>query len=104
MRRLMVGAVVVLVAGLATARAEDKDKDKAKVTGTWKWSVTRNGQTRETTLKLKLDGGKLTGAIVGRDNKETAIEDASYKDGQVSFKVVRERDGQKNDDKVQGEA
>ena len=38
---------------------------------------------------------ELTGAILGRNNQETAIEEASYKDGEVAFKVTRERNGQK---------
>jgi hypothetical protein len=69
--------------------------DDANPTGTWKWSVTFGDQTREFALKLKLDGDKLTGAMTGRNNEETPIEDASYKDGEVSFKVTRERNGNK---------
>ncbi len=53
------------------------------------------GQARTTTLKLKLDGDKLTGAVMGRNNEETAIEDAKYKNGEVSFSVTRERQGQR---------
>jgi hypothetical protein len=65
-------------------------------TGTWKWSVTLDdNQTREFTLKLKLQGGKLTGSMLGRDNQETPIEDASYKDGEVAFTVMRERNNRK---------
>lgn len=64
-------------------------------TGTWKWSVTFNNQTRDATLKLKLEGDKLTGTMLGRNNQEIAIENASYKDGEVAFTVTRERNGQK---------
>jgi hypothetical protein len=98
----MVGVLALTFVGLVSpARADDKAK--ADPTGTWKWSVTaQGGQTRETTLKLKLDGGKLTGAIVGRNNQETAIEDASFKDGTVSFKVTRERNNQKFTTKYSG--
>ena len=92
MRRFMAAALVVLApALLGVARADDK----ANPTGTWKWTVERNGEKRETTLKLKLEGDKLTGALVGRDNKEVPIEEGSYKDGEVAFKVTRERNGQK---------
>jgi len=70
-------------------------KRVADPTGTWKWSATFRGETRELTLKLKLDGDKLTGAIVGREGRETPIQDAKYKDGDLSFNVVRERNGQK---------
>jgi hypothetical protein len=70
--------------------------------GTWKWSTTFNGQTRETTLKLKLEGDKLTGAVVGRNGQETAIQEGKCKDCEVSFTVVRERNGQKMISKFTG--
>jgi len=92
MKRLVAAALVVAVAGLAGAARAD---DKPNPTGTWKWSVEVNGQKRDSTIKLKLDGDKLTGAYVGRDNKDVPIEDATYKDGDVAFKVTRERNGQK---------
>jgi hypothetical protein len=99
MNRFVVVTFAVCVGLVGLARAEDK----ANPTGTWKWSVTgANGQTRETTLKLKLDGGKLTGAVVGRNGQETAIDDATFKDGQISFKVTRERMGQKFTTKYSG--
>jgi hypothetical protein len=82
-----------LVLGLtAVAGADDK---KANPTGTWKWETEFNGNKRTTTLKLKLDGDKLTGAVVGMDGMETKIEDAKYKDGEATFAVTRERDGNK---------
>ena len=64
-------------------------------TGTWKWSITFGDQTRESTLKLKLEGDKLTGTILGRENQETPIENATYKDGDVAFSYTRERNNQK---------
>jgi hypothetical protein len=92
MRRLTLVAVAVALVGLAgVARAEDKPNP----TGTWKWTINFGGNEREMAVKLKLDGGKLTGTFVGPDGKETAIEDGKYKDGEVSFKVTRERDGNK---------
>src|SRR5262245_14098030 len=97
MKRLGCGALVVVLLGFAgTARGADDP------TGTWKWSVERGGQTIETTLKLKLDGDKLTGAVVGNNNQETAIGDASFKDGEVSFTVTRERNNQKFVTKYKG--
>ncbi len=98
MKRL-VAAVLVLVlvgmTGLALAA------DKPNPTGTWKWTVKFNDQSREMTLKLKLEGDKLTGAMV-RGNNETAIQDGKFKDGEVSFTVVRERDGRKMTSKYAG--
>ena len=92
MRRLTAAALVLAAAALVgVARADDK----ANPTGTWKWTVKFNDQSVDMSLKLKMEGDKLTGTYVGRDNKETPIEDATYKDGELSFKVTRERNGQK---------
>lgn len=91
MRRLATAAAVLtFVVLVVPVRADDKPNP----TGTWKWTVEFGGQSRELTLKLKLDGDKLTGSMV-RGDQETPIEDAKYKDGELSFKVTRERDGQK---------
>ena len=97
MKRLVtIAAIVGLVALAGVVSAEDK------VTGTWKWSTTFNNQTRETTCKLKLDGNKVTGAVLGRNNQETPIEEGTFKDGQISFKVTRERNGMKFSTKYSG--
>jgi len=95
---LSLAAVLTLTAGIS-AQAQDK---KADPTGTWKWSFTgQNGQTRETTLKLKLEGDKLTGTISGR-GEDTAIEDAKITGDEVSFKVTREFNGNKRTMKYHG--
>ncbi|HXJ59642.1 MAG TPA: hypothetical protein VNU68_23615 [Verrucomicrobiae bacterium] len=84
---LQLGFCLMLTAALS-AQADDKKNDP---TGTWTWSMPgRDGQTRQATLKLKLDGDKLTGTMAGRNNSETAIEDAKIKGEDISFKVTRE--------------
>ena len=94
---------VVVAATLAFASIGRADNKSADPSGTWKWSFTnQQGQTFETTLKLKREGDKLTGTVTGRENKEIAIENGQYKDGEVSFQVTRERDGQKFMIKYQG--
>jgi hypothetical protein len=98
MKRAAVIGLIVCAACVGAVQAGEKPNP----TGTWKWSVTFGDQTREVTLKLKLDGDKLTGAMLGRNNQETPIEDAKYKDGEVSFKVTRERNGQKFTTKYSG--
>ena len=60
-------------------------------TGTWKWSTTRNSQTRESSLTLKLEGDKLTGSMPGRDNTERQIENATFSNDEVKFDITRER-------------
>jgi hypothetical protein len=97
MKRLVVAAIVLAFAVPAMARADDK----ANPTGTWKWSVNINGQEREMTLKLKADGDKLTGAMV-RGDQETKIDEGTFKGGEVSFTVTRERNGQKRTMKYSG--
>lgn len=99
MRRVAVLAVVAVAAGLAgPARADEKTDP----TGTWKWTVEFNNQKREQTLKLELKDGKLTGAMLGRNNMETKIEDGTFKDGEVAFTITRERMGMKMVSKYKG--
>jgi len=97
---LAVLVVVGLTALAMTASAADDKKDSkdskaANVTGTWKWSFTgQNGQSRETTAKLKQDGDKLTGTISGRQGgNDTEITDGKVKGDEVSFKVKRSFNG-----------
>jgi hypothetical protein len=96
MTRLALAGLMLLVISSSVAVAADDP------TGTWKWSATFNNQTRESTLKLKLEGDKLTGTMVGRNNQETPIESATYKDGEVAFSVTRERNNQKFTTKYSG--
>jgi hypothetical protein len=95
----------LLLAGTAltlSARAADTEK-AVNPTGTWKWKFeTPNGQTIESSAKLKLEGNKLAGTFVGRDGTETAIQDGKLKDDELSFTVVRERNGQKMTFKYSG--
>lgn len=75
-----------------TASAQDKKPD---LNGTWKSSNTnQNGQVRETTFKLKVEGEKVTGTVSGRNN-DTAIEEGKIKGDEVSFQVTREFQGNK---------
>jgi hypothetical protein len=94
MRTLITAGFVLGLVGFATA--QDKKSDP---TGTWKWETERNGQKRETVLKLKLDGDKLTGTITAGRGKDQAsdvkIEDGKFKDGEVTFTVTREFNDQK---------
>ena len=87
---LSVLAVVLGMAVVAVAAEDKKDAAKADATGTWKWSfTTQNGETRETTAKLKQDGEKLTGTVTGRQGAEQEITDGTVKGGDIKFKVVR---------------
>jgi hypothetical protein len=77
---------------VGVARAADS------ATGTWTWKQDRNGQEIKSTLKLKQDGEKLTGSLTrpGRDGDVTTeISDGKVTADGVSFKVVREFNGNK---------
>jgi hypothetical protein len=99
---LAVLAAFVVVPARAEDAKESKDgKDAAKeaaskVDGTWTWSFTgQNGQKRESSLKLKQDGEKLTGTMSGRPGGAGAeIKDGKVDaDGTLSFTVTREING-----------
>ena len=81
---------VVATGFIGSARAAD-----AAAAGTWVWSFTppNGGDEIKITLKLKQEADKLTGTITGRDGTESAIKDGKVKDGEVTFKVERERNG-----------
>ena|SRR6266536_3252095 len=89
----------------AIAQAQDK---KADPTGTWTWtSAGRNGgPDRKSTLKLKLDGDKLTGSVSapgrGGEVSDTAIADGKIKGDELSFTVTREFNGNKFTAKYSG--
>jgi len=65
----------------------------ADVTGKWSAEVPgRGGQARTQTIDLKADGATLTGSI-GMGDNSTAITDGKVDGDTVSFKVVREMNG-----------
>ena len=108
MNRLASFLAVLALAAFAMpafVRADDADKDsKAKVDGTWKWSfTTQDGQTRESTAKLKQEGEKVTGTVSGRQGNDTEIKDGKLdKEGNLSFTVEREFNGNKMTQKFHG--
>lgn len=99
MRRFLCGPLALAFVGLLSISAR---AGAAEVTGTWKWSTERNGQTIETTLKLKQEGEKVTGTITGRNNTETNIEDGKVTGEEVTFQVTREFNGNKIVQKFKG--
>jgi len=69
--------------------------------GTWKASfATPNGQTIESTLKIKQDGDKLSGVVIGRNGNETPFDEITLNGDQLSLRLIRERNGEKVTTKV----
>ena len=78
MQRLLVVALVAGCAGLVgLAQAGDDDP-----TGTWQWTTPKGVGT----LKLKLEGEKVTGVMV-RKAGDLKVEDGIFKGGAISFRV-----------------
>jgi hypothetical protein len=82
---------------------------KADANGTWTWSQPgRDGGTARTnTLKLKVEGDKLTGTLTspgrqGSEPRSTPIENGKVKGDEVSFSVTREFNGNKFTSKYNG--
>jgi hypothetical protein len=89
------------------AQAQDKKADPA---GTWTWSTPGRdgGEPRKSTLKLKVEGEKLTGTLTtpgrGQDAQpvDTEITEGKVKGDEISFSVVREFNGNKRTSKYTG--
>jgi len=81
---MRLGIPVVLSVAFAVGLFSSASATAANVTGTWKSEfTTQNGDKFETTYKLKQDGDKLTGVVIGRNNNETEPE------RQLTERVVR---------------
>src|SRR5437660_6710713 len=98
-------AARAILALSAVAQAQDK---KADPTGTWTWSTPgRNGgPERKSTLKLKLEGEKVTGTLSapgrGGQSSDVAISEGKLNGDEISFAVTREVSGNKLTAKYSG--
>jgi hypothetical protein len=84
MGRMFLAALVMTCAGLSGAARADGQSDP---TGTWKWTVHHGDSKHEVTVKLQLEGSRLTGLMVGKGGHDTKVEDGTFKNGEVSFNV-----------------
>jgi len=97
MRTLLVlGCIAGLLGELQAADT------KIDPTGTWIWETYQNGMKWPNTLKLQYDGKKITGMILGRQNTNLPIGDATFQDGELSFSISREVSGTKFVTKYRG--
>ncbi len=66
----------------------------ADVTGKWVAQIpSRSGQMREITFNFKVDGGKLTGTMSGRQG-DIAISDGKVSGDTISFVISMDRGGE----------
>lgn len=87
-RMRMAAAAALSVMAASTAWAAD-------ASGKWTWKMRRGDNEITSTAELKQAGEKLTGTITGgRDNQQKIeIKEGTVKGSDVSFVVVRERNG-----------
>jgi hypothetical protein len=102
-------ACVLLAAAFATP-AQAADDKKADPTGTWTWSTPgRNGgEARESTMKLKMEDGKLVGTITGGGRgggnapAETKLQNVKLTGDELAFDLTREFNGNSFTSKYKG--
>jgi hypothetical protein len=85
--RRLSAVVAISAIGIAAAWAAD-------ATGKWTWTTNFQGNQVTQTLELKQDGEKLTGSLTGRNNQKIEIKEGTAKGNEISFVVVRDRNGQ----------
>lgn len=89
-----VATAAVLLVGAAQLKAAD-------ASGTWSWSTPGRdgGEARKSTLKLKVEGEKVTGTLSapgrGGQTRDVEISDGKVKGDDISFNIVREVNGNK---------
>ena len=100
------GLCAIFALGLISQiQAQDK---KADPSGTWTWTMPgRNGgPDRKMSLKLKVEGDKLTGKLSaparGGEMRDTDIKDGQVKGDEISFKIVNEVNGNQMTRKYNG--
>ncbi|MCX8157112.1 MAG: hypothetical protein N3J91_11825 [Verrucomicrobiae bacterium] len=81
-----------------------KGKLESNWTGQWQtypWNATHLSRDIEgrwiwgpRAVELKLEGQRLKGKVILEGNAEFPVLDGTYRDGQVSFRIEREREGQ----------
>jgi hypothetical protein len=98
--RIWLATAALTAATVVWSLNEGMAADKAAIdpTGTWKvttFNLQTNSKTgSEETLKLKLEGGKLSGTITHRSNsngkeiiRESPIKETKFQGGEISFTV-----------------
>ena len=84
MKTILSVALILGFCGLAGAQGVTADP-----VGTWKCEYSIGDQQRTADLAIKKDGDKLEGTMSWPDQKDEKIKDPTFKDGKLTFSVVR---------------
>lgn len=81
-----------------------REKDQnGKLSGKWKSEITRqDGSTMASSLTLKQDGNKIAGKTSFNNGNEMELQDGKIQGDEVTFKIVRERNGRTITSKYRG--
>ncbi|MBM3459206.1 MAG: hypothetical protein FJX77_11815 [Armatimonadetes bacterium] len=67
----------------------------ADASGKWTWTQRRQQAEVQVVLEAKQAGEKLTGTVTaGQDGQKTEIKEGTVKGSDITFVVIRERNGQ----------
>src|ERR1041385_4692118 len=96
--RILVRSVALLLLfapAYAAETAEEGKKTTHPIEGYWRWNFTMpDGATTRPKLILTMRDGRLSGTSSFRPGSETAITNAGLNGDELSFQVVRAREGQ----------
>src|SRR6266853_1983222 len=93
--QVVCGLAFALINAVHPSALAQEPTNAPSLEGTWKWTFTMpDGGLVTPRLKLKRDGDQLTGTSRFRAGTETPITNLTVNGDEVSFQVVRERDGQ----------
>ena len=84
MKTILSAALILGLCATASAQGE-----KADPVGTWKCQYSIGDQNRTADLTIKKDGDKVEGTMNWPDQKDEKITDPKFKDGKLTFSVVR---------------
>ena len=84
MKTILSAALILGLCALTHAQGE-----KADPVGTWKLAYSIGDQNRTADLTIKKDGDKVEGTMNWPDQKDEKITDPTFKDGKLTFSVVR---------------
>jgi hypothetical protein len=84
MKTILTTALILGLCGMAAAQGE-----KADPVGTWKCQYTIGDQNRTADLTIRKDGDNVEGMMNWPDQKDEKIKDPKFKDGKLTFSVVR---------------
>lgn len=83
-KTILTAALILGLCGMAAAQGE-----KADPVGTWKCQYAIGDQNRTADLTIRKDGDKVEGTMNWPDQKDEKIKDPKFKDGKLTFSVVR---------------